>query len=128
VRNRTHVPPAAVHMNATVHGPNATVTHGVTDYVSSREIRFTVEEVLTARVGEYLTVFLSLPLEVTGGHQVSIRLSVKIRSVEYASFFGLNRSHLTVSVRSYDFMREEHLSDRKPCANHNLKFFTAYPS
>jgi hypothetical protein len=128
VRNRPQIQPAAVHMKLIVYGPNGTMANGLTDYVSSREIRFTLEDTLPARVGEYVTAFISLPLEITGGHQVSVRINGQVRRVRYVASFGVDLLHFTVSVRNYDLMRRDNLPERVPETNQHLKFFVAFPS
>jgi hypothetical protein len=128
VRNRPQIQPAAVHMKVIVYGLNGTMANGVTEYVSSREIRFTLEDTLPARVGEYVTAFISLPPEITGGRQVSVRVNGQVRRVRYVSSFGVDLLHFTVSVRSCDFMRKDNLPERVPATDQHLKFFVAFPS
>jgi hypothetical protein len=100
-----------VQLPVSTDGPDGSQVSGTTEYISSRYIRFALERWVVLGVGDYMTVFVNLPAEVTGGQEVHIRIRGHVQCVEHVPDLGMIRLMFTVCVKNFDFVRKDHVPD-----------------
>ncbi len=104
MRNGTPKQRYEVHLPVAVCGPGRAQAAGVTDYISKRDIRFSVDEPLAVKRGTAIMLFVRLPAQITAGNQVLIRARGLVRRVERISEAGSERQTFTATMDWYDFM------------------------
>jgi hypothetical protein len=100
-----------VHLPIAVRAPGHALAAGVTDFMSSRDVRFRLEKPHTITRGTTVTLFVSLPPEFTSANQVLIRARGRVLDVEQTSRLGAPCSAFTAAMESYDFVGQEVLRD-----------------
>ncbi len=95
-----------VHLHVGIHGPDQIQVDGVTDYISSHDIRFAVNEPLVMKLGTPVTLLVAVPREITAGNQVMIRAQGHVRRVESVSDSNGRRLTFTAAVKKFDFVRQ----------------------
>jgi hypothetical protein len=76
----------------------------MTEFISTRAIRFSLNSPIAVRRGEAVMLFVCLPKQITGGNQVLMRAR--------SSVTGIRRSHkndevrftLTATIQSFDLI------------------------
>src|SRR5271156_5860834 len=101
-----------VHLPIAVRAPGHTHAAGVTDFMSSRAVRFRLEEPHTITRGTTVTLFVSLPPEFTSANKVVIRARGRVLNVERMSRLGAPCSAFTAAMDSYDFVRRDAMQDQ----------------
>jgi len=101
-----------VHLPIAVRAPGHTVAAGVTDFMSSRDVRFRLEKPHTITRGTTVTLYVSLPPELTARNQVLIRARGRVLNVEHSSRLGGDGSAFTAAMDSYDFVGQEVLREQ----------------
>ncbi len=101
-----------VHLPIAVRAPGHTVAAGVTDFMSSRDVRFRLEKPHTITRGTTVTLYVSLPAEFTTENQVLIRARGRVLNVEHAARLGAYCSAFTAAMDSYDFVGKDELRDQ----------------
>lgn len=95
-----------VHLPVAVCGPGRAQAAGMTDYISKRDIRFSVDQPLGVKQGAAIMLFVCLPAEITAGGQVLIRARGQVRRVERSSKAGIERETFTATMDWYDFIEK----------------------
>lgn len=101
-----------VHLPIAVRAPGHALAAGVTDFMSSRDVRFRLEKPHTITRGTTVTLFVSLPAEFTAANQVLLRARGRVLSVEHTSRLGALCSAFTAAMESYDFVGQDVLRDQ----------------
>jgi hypothetical protein len=101
-----------VHLPIAVRAPGHALAAGVTDFMSSRDVRFRLEKPHTITRGTTVTLFVSLPPEFTTENQVLIRARGRVLNVEHTSRQGAPCSAFTAAMESYDFVGPDVLRDQ----------------
>jgi len=100
-----------VHLPIAVRAPGHALAAGVTDFVSSQDVRFRPDKPHTITRGTTVTLFVSLPPEFTTENQVMIRVRGRVLNVEHTSRLGAPCSAFTAAMESYDFVGQHVLRD-----------------
>jgi hypothetical protein len=93
-----------VHLPVSVCASGQTQAIGTTDYISKRNIRFSLDQPFPAKQGTPVMLFVCLPAEITPGNRVLIRARGRIQRVERAPQAGTTRRTFTAKMDWYDFM------------------------
>jgi hypothetical protein len=101
-----------VHLPIAVRAPGHALAAGVTDFMSSRDVRFRLEKPHTITRGTTVTLFVSLPPEFTAENQIMIRARGRVLNVERTSRLGAPCSAFTAAMDSYDFVGQDVLRDQ----------------
>jgi hypothetical protein len=104
-----------VHLPVAVRAPDHTHAAGVTDFTSSRDVRFRLEEPHTITRGTTVTLYVGLPPEFTSENQVLIRTRGRVLNVKRTSRLGAPCSAFTAAMDFYDFVGQDVLRDRTFC-------------
>jgi hypothetical protein len=100
-----------VHLPIAVRVPGQTPVAGVTDFMSSRDVRFRLEKPHAITRGSTVTLYVSLPPEFTVENQVLIRARGRVLHVRRTSRLGADCSAFTALMDSYEFVGKEVLRD-----------------
>jgi hypothetical protein len=103
-----------VHLPVAVWVADQTAAAGVTEYMSNHDIRISVDESLVVEQGAAIMLRISLPPEITNGHQIHLRVAGQIMHVERDP--GSNSGHLAfiATMDWYDFVRD--VASSKPAS------------
>ena len=80
---------------------------GVTAYMSGNDVCFSLDSPSTIEPGTAVMLFVTMPLEVTGGNRVQLRASGRIVNAERGVASKGNSRNMVVSMDWYDFVRPE---------------------
>ncbi len=128
MRRRSRAEKHDVRLRVAVRGPNHTMVDGVTEYISNRDIRFAVTQPFALDLGAPLVMFVSVPSEITAGHEVFIRASGQVLSVEHSSDSGVDRMLFTAAIRKYDFIRSDVSPHPRPCQSRDVALHSNFVS
>ena|SRR5271155_1140776 len=81
-----------------------TQAHGLTEFISSRAIRFSLNSPIAVRRGEAVMLFVCLPKQITGGDQVLIRARSSVTGIRRTRKNAGVRFTLTATIQSYDLI------------------------
>jgi hypothetical protein len=96
-----------VHLPVAVWDSNLSEGRGVTEYMSSHDICFSVDNPPAIAAGTAIMLFVSLPAEVTGGSKVQLRASGRVLRVEPGIAPNAKRVNLVAAMDWYDFIRAD---------------------
>jgi hypothetical protein len=96
-----------VHLPIAVRAAGKTLAAGVTDFMSSRDVRFRLEKPQAIARGTSVTMYVRLPSEFTAENQVLIRARGRVLNVVRTSRLGARCSAFTAAMDSYDFVGQE---------------------
>lgn len=102
-----------VHLPISVWAPDHTLAHGVTESISSHDIRFAVDKSLALKKGAPIALRVSLPLELTGGNHVLLRASGQVVATEGGVESAVGRITVVATLDWYDFLRGEASNARR---------------
>jgi hypothetical protein len=101
-----------VHLPIVVRADGESLAAGVTDFMSSRDVRFRLEQPQAITRGTSVTMYVSLPSEFTAENQVLIRARGRVLNVVRTSRLGAPCSAFTAAMDSYDFVGQDALIDQ----------------
>jgi hypothetical protein len=101
-----------VHLPIAVRAPGQTLMAGVTDYMSSHDVRFRLKKPHAISRGTSVTLYVSLPPEFTADNEVFIRGRGRVLNVKRTSRLGTACSAFTAAMDSYDFVGKDVLKDQ----------------
>jgi hypothetical protein len=101
-----------VHLPISVRADGETLSAGVTDFMSSRDVRFRLQKPHTIARGSSVTMYVSLPAEFTAANQVMLRARGRVLNVKRMSRLGAPCSTFTAAMDSYDFVGHDVLHDQ----------------
>jgi hypothetical protein len=93
-----------VRLPVAVCAPGKAQTQGMTEFISPRVIRFSLDRPAGVARGDAVMLFVCLPSEITAGNQVLIRARVRVMGVERHSKTDGGRFTFTATMESYDFI------------------------
>jgi hypothetical protein len=96
-----------VHLPVSVWTPNHTLVHGTTEFISSHDIRFSLDNFLAIEQGAPIALRVSLPLDLTGGNQVQLRASGQVLRTERPPDSNTGQTTVVATLDWYDFARGE---------------------
>jgi hypothetical protein len=102
-----------VHLPVAVWDSNLAEGRGVTEYMSSHDICFSVDNPTRIAIGTPIMLFVSLPEEVTSGNKVQLRASGRIVRVEGGLVPSVDRVNLVASMDWYDFVRTDGSNEQR---------------
>jgi hypothetical protein len=94
-----------VHLPVAVWAANQNHADGVTESMSSHDIRFSVDDSVRLQHGSPIMLFVSLPSELTSGKPVQLRASGQIVEIESRPVSDDGRTTLVAAMDWYDFIR-----------------------
>jgi len=94
-----------VHLPVSVWTPNHILAHGMTEFISSHDIRFSLDHFLPLEKGAPIALRVNLPPELTGGDQVQLRASGQVLSVERSAESSSGQLSIVATLDWYDFAR-----------------------
>ena len=92
-----------VHLPVILRTPDSVLIGGETDLMSTRDVRFRLEKPQHLHRGSRVTLYVSLPPEMTSNHHVLICARGKVSSVRRVSR-SRECSELTAALDSYTFV------------------------
>jgi hypothetical protein len=101
-----------VHLPIAVQVPNQTLAHGVTECISSQNIRFTVNSSLPIKQGGPVALRVSLPEEITNGNTIQLRVSGTVVRMERDAEPNAGRMNVVATLDWYDFVRTDTTNER----------------